>query len=173
LLWLNILSKHLTEVLLSSEGHAGGEGAVVGGARRSAPCGCTPAGPRRGGRRRRARGRGSSRGRLTGWWAEDEARRGDVAERGVGEEQRAGERERGGDGAGDDGGRVRAAEEEATAAAVTALVEAEDELVPRGGKRPWSGWRERAASKLEAGSVSPNYSWPSGPRPTGRPTARG
>jgi hypothetical protein len=36
--------------------------------------------------------------------AEDEARRGDIAERGVGEEQRAGKRERGGEGAGYEGG---------------------------------------------------------------------
>ena len=35
--------------------------------------------------------------------AEDEARRGDVAEGGVGEEQRAGEREGGGEGAGEIG----------------------------------------------------------------------
>ena len=68
--------------------------------------------------------------------AEDEARRGDVAERGVGEEQRAGEREGGGQGAGDEGGRVRTAVEEAAAAA---LVEAEDELVEGSGREGAGG----------------------------------
>ena len=118
------------------------------GALSAPPCGCTPAGPRRG--EGVPEEGGAEAERVV---AEDEARRGDVAEGGVGEEQRAGEREGGGEGAGDDGGRVRAAEEEAAAAA--ALVEAEDELV-EGSGREGAGGNGRHQNRLIGLDRDPN-----------------